>query len=921
MRPLKLTFSAFGPYAGKTELNLDDLGQNGIYLITGDTGAGKTTIFDAITYALYGEASGDNRESSMFRSKYAEPDMPTEVELVFSYAGKTYTVKRNPEYERPKSRGEGFTTQKADAELRFPDGRVITKQREVDGKIREIMGINRSQFMQIAMIAQGDFLKLLLASTDDRKAIFRQIFRTQLFQTIQERLKRDSGALNDQCIAAKNSLKQYIDGIVVDEEDVLSIEVSKAKSGELPVGETIILLEKLVRQDFELERSISRSMEEIDNRLEAVNNNLGIIEAQAKVKEAIGNNKEWLMKEKQNQEELRRKLKEKQDKKTEVEQASNERAKLDVELPRYEAFEKLKNQLQESRESLRRKEEERKEKTEKQKSDTEILQRLKVELNKLANAGENRQKMISQKEKAEERKARMETLSEVLVSYTEKSDDLKRLREEYLGAFRKRDLAVSEYELKNKAFLDEQAGIIAEALEDGKPCPVCGSIDHPHIAKKSEQAPTETQLKKAKKTAEDAIYDTQMKSEACAAADAALNTVRENIRNQIQELEFDCTIEEAPEQLSRSLAMAAEDIRKLDDAIQQEDNRISRRKELEKEVPKGETDLSDLKISIDALNNDIARINSEIRAKTDQLEKERETLHYDCRHKAQTRISELNVIIQQLKEALEAAEEAFNSSDKKVGEYQAAIKELQNQVDEKLSLKKEEELQKRDELSNARKEAEENGKKISSRITANKGLLLSIKDKSGDLEELEKRYMWIKALSNTANGNITGKEKIMLETYVQMTFFDRIIARANTRFMVMSGGQYELKRRKEAANRVSQSGLDLDVIDHYNGTERSVKTLSGGESFKASLSLALGLSDEIQSSAGGVKLDTMFVDEGFGSLDEESLDQAMRALSGLADGNRLVGIISHVADLKSRIDKQIVVTKEQSGGSKAVIIV
>ncbi len=160
----------------------------------------------------------------------------------------------------------------------------------------------------------------------------------------------------------------------------------------------------------------------------------------------------------------------------------------------------------------------------------------------------------------------------------------------------------------------------------------------------------------------------------------------------------------------------------------------------------------------------------------------------------------------------------------------------------------------------------------------------------------------------------------MLETYIQMTFFDRIIARANTRFMVMSGGQYELKRRKEAENNRSQTGLDLDVIDHYNGTERSVKTLSGGESFIASLSLALGLSDEIQSSAGGVKLDTMFVDEGFGSLDEDSLDQAMKALTGLAEGNRLVGIISHVSELKNRIDKQIVVTKNQTGGSSAVIV-
>lgn len=234
MRPIKLTVSAFGPYAGKTVLDLDKLGENGLYLITGDTGAGKTTIFDAITYALYGEASGDNREPSMFRSKYAEATTPTEVELVFSYAGKTYTVKRNPEYERPKSRGEGFTTQKAEVQLKYPDGRVVTKQRDVDNAIRDIMGINRSQFLQIAMIAQGDFLKLLLAPTEERKKIFRQIFKTQLYQDLQDRLKKESSQLNDKCDAARNSIKQYIDGITCDENDVLSIEVEKAKNGLLP---------------------------------------------------------------------------------------------------------------------------------------------------------------------------------------------------------------------------------------------------------------------------------------------------------------------------------------------------------------------------------------------------------------------------------------------------------------------------------------------------------------------------------------------------------------------------------------------------------------------------------------------------------------------------------------------------------------
>ena len=243
MRPLKLTVSAFGPYAEKIELNLDELGTNGLYLISGDTGAGKTSLFDAITFALYGEASGENRETSMLRSKYAGPEVPTEVELTFSYDQKIYTVKRAPEYERPKARGEGFTRKSAEAELIFPDGRVLTKPKEVNDAITDIMGIDREQFMQISMIAQGDFLKLLLASTADRMAIFRQIFKTQLFNNLQEELKQEFRDINEQCVTAKNSLKQYIKGILADEADVLSIEVKKAKSDDLPLSETIVLTE------------------------------------------------------------------------------------------------------------------------------------------------------------------------------------------------------------------------------------------------------------------------------------------------------------------------------------------------------------------------------------------------------------------------------------------------------------------------------------------------------------------------------------------------------------------------------------------------------------------------------------------------------------------------------------------------------
>ena len=920
MRPLKLTISAFGPYADKTELNLDDLGSSGLYLITGDTGAGKTTIFDAITYALYGEASGDNREPSMFRSKYARPEVPTEVELTFSYGDKVYTVKRNPEYERPKARGEGFTTQKADAELHYPDGRVITKQREVDAAIKDILGINKNQFMQISMIAQGDFLKLLLASTEDRKAIFRQIFRTQLFQILQDKLKRESGTLNDQCEAARNSLKQYINGIIADDADVLSLEVKRAKSGELPLSDVLVLLQTLIDQDEESEKKQSVQKDRIDEQLEIVNGNLGKLEARSKTENAIKENEENLAAEAQMQEELKRAWEGQQSKVPEREAAADEKARLEAELPRYDALDVLAGQIVALQETLVGKEEDHTQKEENHVSGSNALTVLKEELKALSNAGENKEKLAAAKDKADTRKRSMDELKKTLEAYYADKLAYGALQQDYLRASEKSQSAAADYEVKNKAFLDEQAGIIAETLEDGKPCPVCGSVDHPCCARKSEHAPTEAQLKKAKKDADEAAAAAQKKSEACATAKAGLEAAEKAIRKQIGELGLGCEPEEANLVLEESLTKLEAEISDLSEDIQAEEANISRKAELESVIPQEEERLQMLKSSLDELSKEISGLQAEVKSKTDQLETEKASLQFDSKQTADGKITELEKKIAKMKSDLKQAEDAYTESTNKVLGFKAAIAGLKEQLSEKLEFDQEAETQRKADLTEKRKEFEESIKLINSRLTANQASLSSIKEKAGDLEMLEKRYVWVKALSNTANGNISGKEKIMLETYIQMTFFDRIIARANTRFMVMSGGQYELKRRKEAENNRSQTGLDLDVIDHYNGTERSVKTLSGGESFKASLSLALGLSDEIQSSAGGVRLDTMFVDEGFGSLDEESLDQAMKALVGLADGNRLVGIISHVAELKDRIDKQVIVTKEQRGGSKAIFV-
>ena len=921
MRPIKLSMSAFGPYAGKTVLELEQLGTKGLYLVTGDTGAGKTTIFDAITYALYGEASGDNREPSMFRSKYADPAVPTEVELIFSYGGMQYTVKRNPEYERPKTRGEGFTTQKAEATLTYPDGRVVTKQREVDSAIRDIMGVDRSQFLQIAMIAQGDFLKLLLASTEDRKKIFRQIFKTQRYQALQEKLKQESAALLDQCASARGSIRQYIDGISCDENDVLSIEVKKAREGMLPVGEVVTLLQSLLEKDERELAAAQKSIAEAERHLSEVDKKLGILETREKTKLALVKAQQGLREETEENRKRKSRFAAAEAKLSEKEKLFDEKVKTEAEYPRYEALAALEEQIRSATADIAEAEKQLETDRRQCAKAREEFSDLQKEYASLENVGEGKEKLERQRDAEKDRKKKLQELSAAFQAACKLQDMLKKQQTEYLQAAEASEAANDAYEAKNRAFLDEQAGIMAETLEEGKPCPVCGSLTHPCLAHKTEKAPTEAQLKKAKDSAEKARCAAEELSAGCRETKARCESQETAIKNQLQALGQDSSLAETEKWLPEEQKKAMSSLQALETEISMQKKQLTRRNQLAVTLPEQEASLKKQEEALAALKTALEVKKAALREKEKQRGDEKKSLRYADRAAAEQYAAALGRAIADLDTVYSDAQKALNQSNEKMAGLSASVQELSGQLQENCDLNREEESEKRKQLTEAKGKNDAISKVLHARLENNRSALKGICSKAEDLEVLEKRYAWVKALSNTANGNISGKEKVMLETYIQMTFFDRIIARANVRFMVMSGGQYELKRRKAAENNRSQSGLELDVVDHYNGTERSVKTLSGGESFKASLSLALGLSDEIQASAGGVKLDTMFVDEGFGSLDDESLDQAMRALSGLAEGNRLVGIISHVAELKDRIDRQIVVTKEKSGGSRARIVV
>ena len=920
MRPIKLIMSAFGPYASKTILGLDELGTNGLYLITGDTGAGKTTIFDAITFALYGEASGDNRESTMFRSKYASADTPTEVELTFVYAGKEYYIKRNPEYERPKTRGEGFTTEKANAELHYPDGRVVTKLREVDRAVEEIMGIDRNQFTQIAMIAQGDFLKLLLASTDDRKKIFQKIFRTRCYYVLQERLKNESGKLGKEYETISASIRQYINGIVCDEDDVLSIKVRNAKAGMCSTEETLELLSTLIANDKEEEKKLDDEQKNIGKSLEEITAILTNHETWSKARKSLEKSKSDLSEAIVTLEMLKTNLQSEEANKPKVEDIRNQIAAIEAEIPEYQELDakiKDRDKLQEGTDELSKE-------LKKQKACLETLQKeieaLSEERKTLEKADKEKAELEAKKEKEEDKRKSLQDISKELKALEKLEKQLKKDQETYSELAKAVQLKDEEYQRLFKQYLDEQAGIIAETLVDGTPCPVCGSINHPIKAVKAENAPTKEQLDESKSTYEAAQKEAQIASEKAAKTKGQTDEKRDAVLSMLTEMFGNVTIDDADGLIKNKIADIATVLEEVQNAIDEQQKKIDRRNEIDELLPKKNNERDDLINSMSENDKTLSGNNATLISLKTRIDELVEKLKYESEKKAKEVKKALQGEQKKLEDAYKAADDAVKSQNEKIAGFKAAIKEAENILADAKEIDEDSVKAKQQELKERNGEIDKKKKIINARKSANESAEKEIKAKSAEVLAVEAKWSWVKALSNTANGNISGKEKIMLETYIQMTYFDRIIARANTRFMVMSGGQYELKRRKEAENNRSQSGLELDVIDHYNGTERSVKTLSGGESFKASLSLALGLSDEIQSSAGGIKLDTMFVDEGFGSLDDESLDQAMRALQNLTEGNRLVGIISHVTELKERIDKQIVVTKEKSGGSIIRII-
>ncbi|MBT9705943.1 AAA family ATPase [Faecalibacterium prausnitzii] len=928
MRPLRLTLSAFGPYAAETTLDLEKLGKGGLYLITGDTGAGKTTIFDAITYALYDHSSSGIREGSMLRCKYADDKTPTFVELEFEVHGVRYTVRRNPEYQRPKARGEGMTTEKADATLTYPDDRPpVTKAKDVTAAVQEIIGLDYNQFSQIVLIAQGQFTKLLNASTEERSRIFRKLFRTQRYAQLQERLQAEASALNQQRTAQNAKLDSLLGGLQFSPEDPDAEALRTLCAQTVPETALAMLDALAARQAAALEEA-GTALQATEAQLDTVQQQLGAAAQAQRLAQQLAARQAELAAAKPALDAAR----------AEAGRHAGDAAQLDAltaqvtqaqsALAAYDALDTLCRQQTEARDAARLAAAQAHKRRTQLDSLNAALAAAETELAALADADtrllalQNRSAQLTQRGEA------LAKLEQRLADCQRQAKTAHKAQESYRTAAAAQDEARARRDALERAFLDAQAGLLAEGLTEGAPCPVCGSTHHPARALLPHTAPTQAQVEAARQAAAEADRQAQNASAAAQSALAAANEAKTSLRRDAETLlpeRFTTPEGTVPLTFALMTNVLAEENAALQTAqtdckaqCRQAEADCRRKAQLEADRQAKTRQRPALEQSASEADRSAAAQNASADALEGQIAERRAALPYPRRADAQAALDKLEADRSTLRTGMDTAQRKLKQAEQTVAAAEAAVEALtaqQTAAQKELPARSAEELTaQQTELTAARETLRSREKQLSAQLLPNRKTAAQYRAAAEARQALESRWQWVSALAATAGGTLTSKQKIKLEAYIQMNYLDRILRYANTRLMQMTAGQYELERIG-AENQRSQSGLDLGVIDHYNGTRRSVKTLSGGESFKASLALALGLSDEVQSSAGGIRLDTLFLDEGFGSLDEESLELAIRVLSGLTEGDRLVGIISHVGALKDRIDRQVVVHKARTGGS------
>lgn len=927
MKPLKLTMSAFGSYAGKNVIDFTGQ-QQGIFLITGDTGAGKTTIFDAITYALYNQTSGGERNGNMMRSQYARPETETYVELEFLYRGQTYCVRRNPDYKITKTLKNGkIREQKVphSVELTLPDGTVFPeKKNATDAKIIEILGLTADQFSQIVMIAQGDFLKLLYTKSDERKMIFSKLFRTDIYWKIQENLRRKSMEMDERIQENDRAFEQEKSRII-----------PLPESEELPLDELVERLRERLKDALKEQNLRRANVEELNKKITKYEEINKLFVSLEKIRQTGKELEARQAESKERRQQIENALKadkvlvaEQQNLRQQqaVEQSAQAIAKMTETLANdQEMFETLKTQLQEVEAEQKREAADIQKKMlalEQSFPSYEALQNARSEEQQAKKAWEDIEK--TSEESFHKKEAEIAALKEQQKRQEQAVEKAKENWEQTaLGASE----SAKHYEHMYEAFLKEQAGILAENLSAGCPCPVCGSTIHPDPAKLSDHAVTELEVEQAKKTRAAA----EEKRDLAHAAFEAEKTEKQKLAQAVEKEEADFVLAQTiakqqrkeAEQNYVSLQKIAEQIREklvypsLAEAKKQYAAMQKALEAAEQEIERKRQKVSELAEAMNTLKGQkLAEEENQKSAKKLAVKTEKE---YAKLLEKSGFVSEetyhLAILSERSRSKLEREEKEYESqclrqqSEQKLLEKQVNGKTFTDTTELNEQLKAEKQ---------ALKEAEKTYMELHTAYENDRSVLQNCAIYLEKGKKLESEDQVIKSLSKTANGRLSGSAKIDFETYIQRQYFKQIIHEANKRLLTMSNHQFILKLKEEAnTGRKTNEGLDLSVYSLVTDSERDVKTLSGGESFLAALAMALGLSDIVERSAGAIHPDMMFIDEGFGSLDAQSRQQAIEVLAELAGDSRMVGIISHVTELKEQIDRKLVVSRTDKG-SRAV---
>lgn len=855
MRLKKLIMQAFGPFKDKVVIDFEkDKIDKGLLLITGDTGAGKTTIFDAICYALYGNTSGDTREANSLRSDWASNDMDTYVDLEFYYKNKLYEIKRSPEYTRKKKNGIGETKQVATSEANI-NGKIITKLTDVNKEIESLIGLDYKQFRQVAMLSQGEFSKFLLAPSLEKTTIFRKIFNTEFYDLLQNKLKSNM-------LSKKDEIEKIKDKIETERKNLESIiniyglsndETINILTKEIQNKSDEVILAKKERDKVNDEKT--KLSTEISN-INKMNKNILIYEdVNHKLDELIKNNSD-INKEK-------------------------EKYNYNVNIATY--ITNILDKLTSSNKLLS----DKKEKYNQNKKDLESKQK---EYNEKENYFQKIENYVEYTDKLNTEINYLINKNKDYDNYISKVSELELVKKEYKSLVNEYQKQESLYEnMRMKYYLNISVEI-AETLKDGEECPVCGSKEHPRLATEVECNYTKEDIEECEKNLKKIDNSRKLK-------EASI----EQINKIIKEFNFkeNINIVEEKNKNNELLNQKKKEKEKLDIEFREIS---SIKQKLSSMIKSLESSINIFKDDIESLEKDIKEYN----VKLDNLYSENNTNYEDYQN------NKLD------KYELNSLKSRINNYDSCKKEYESTIKLLESEVRGKKVIDVKEKESQLNELIELYSKYDNLYISLNATLEKLKLSTSNIKDYLKDNKEVQDEYNVIKLLSDTANGTLTGKQRITFENYVQSYFMQSVLVEANKRLIKMTDSRYELKRKETETKLNVKTGLDFSIFDSYTGKERDVASLSGGEKFKASLALALGLSDTISNTHGGIRIDSLFIDEGFGSLDTESLNQALNILTDLSSNDKLIGVISHVTELIGRIDNKIIVNKTSTGSKLSI---